>query len=99
MDKITTSIELDIETAAKWFATLTDDEMCRFFVAINKEMQKFGPLAVENQWCQLGGHLMECECSNEETRQMLRDWVYWMETKRSQPSRAEVEGLKSIIPL
>ena len=76
--KVTTEIELDIETAAKWFAGLDDDAMCRFLVAVAKEAEAFqgGP---ENQWYYLGGHLRNCECSTEGTREMLRRWVYWME--------------------
>lgn len=76
--RVTTDIELDIPTAAKWFAELSDDEMCGFLVAVAAEAQKY-PRDPDNQWYWLGGHLRNCKCSNEETREMLRRWVYWME--------------------
>ena len=78
MVEITTQINLDIETAAKWFASLDDDQMCRFLVAVAKEAESFSGNA-DNQWYYLGGHLKSCECSTESAREMIRKWVYWME--------------------
>jgi hypothetical protein len=76
--KVTTEIELDIDTAAKWFAALNDDEMCRFLVAVARESQAY-PSNPDNQWYYLGGHLRNCECSTEDARQMVKSWAYWME--------------------
>lgn len=76
--KVTTEINLDIETAAKWFAGLDDDEMCRFLVAVAREAQAY-PSDPDNQWYYLGGHLKYCQCSTEDTREMIRRWAYWME--------------------
>ena len=78
MIKVTTEIELDIETAAVWFAQLDDDAMCKFLVAVAAEAYKF-PSDPDNQWYYLGGHLRNCACSNDETREMIRRWNYWME--------------------
>ena len=76
--KVTTEIELDIETAAKWFASLDDDEMCRFLVAVVKEAQSFR-CGAGSQWYYLGGHLKNCKCSTDDAREMIRSWHYWME--------------------
>lgn len=76
--KVTTEIELDIETAAKWFCNLDDDAMCKFLVAVAAEA-KLWPASADNQWYYLGGHLKNCGCSTEDARQMVRDWAHWME--------------------
>jgi hypothetical protein len=76
--RVTTEIELDVDTAAKWFASLDDDDMCRFLVAVAAEAAKY-PVDPDNQWYYLGGHLRNCECSNEQTRDMLRAWVHHMD--------------------
>jgi hypothetical protein len=76
---VTTEIDLDIGTAAKWFAGLDDDEMCRFLVAVAEEAKSY-PRSADNQWYYLGGHLRNCECSTEEAREMIRAWAHYMET-------------------
>ncbi len=80
---VTTKIELDISTAAKWFAALNDDEMCNFLVAVAEEAKEFSGNS-DNQWYYLGGHLKNCECSTNEAREMIRSWVYWMEHSNHQ---------------
>ena len=76
--RVTTDITLDIETAAKWFAALDDDQMAKFLVAVAAEAQKY-PGNPDNQWYSLGGHLRNCECSTEDAREMIRAWAHWME--------------------
>ncbi len=76
--KVTTEIELDVETAAKWFANLDDDEMCRFLVAVARIAETY-PCNPDNQWYSLGGHLKNCSCSTEGARDMVKAWAYWME--------------------
>lgn len=76
--KITTTINLDIETGAKWFAALDDDQMCKFLVAVAEEAKSFGGNP-DNQWYYLGGHLRNCECSTDDAREMIRSWHHWME--------------------
>lgn len=71
-------IDLTIEDAAKWFCSLGDDEMADFLIRVEAESRKFEGMP-ETQWAYLGGHLRNCECSNEETRDMLRSWVWHME--------------------
>lgn len=75
---ITTEITLDVPTAAKWFAQLNDDEMAEFLTAVAAEAQNY-PSDPGNQWYYLGGHLRNCECVTEETREMIRSWAHWME--------------------
>ena len=74
---VTTKIDLDIDTAAKWFANLDDDQMCKFLVAVARESADFS--YPDRQWFYLGGHLRSCGCSTETAREMLRSWVYWMD--------------------
>lgn len=77
--QITTEIELDIETGAKWFAALDDDQMCKFLVAVAEEAKSFSG-SPDNQWYYLGGHLRNCDCSTKEAREMIRSWAHFMET-------------------
>ena len=76
--KVTSEIELDIATAAKWFAALDDDEMCKFLVAVAEEANAYKGRP-DTQWYYLGGHLKSCECSTEDAREMIRSWAYWLE--------------------
>lgn len=78
MIKVTTEIELDIETAAKWFAGLDDDQMCQFLVIVADEAEKY-PSDPDNQWYFLGGHLRNCLCSTDAARGMVKSWAYWAE--------------------
>lgn len=75
---VTTEIDLSIEAAAKWFAALSDDDMCAFLVAVAKEANSY-PSDPDNQWYYLGGHLRNCDCSTEAAREMVRRWAYWMD--------------------
>lgn len=76
--QITTEIDLDIETAAKWFAHLTDDEMCKFIVIVADEAEKW-PHGPDNQWYYLGGHLRNCPCSTDAAREMIKSWAHWID--------------------
>lgn len=74
---ITTEIDLDIATGAKWFSGLTDDQMAEFFIAVEKESRDW-PGFPDTMWCYLGKHLAECECSSANVRDMLRSIVAYM---------------------
>jgi hypothetical protein len=74
----TVHIDLSIEEAARWFANLDDDQMCRFLVAVAQEAEQF-PGGPDNQWYYLGGHLRHCACASESARDMIRAWAHWME--------------------
>lgn len=74
-----TTIDLSVEVAAQWFCGLTDDEQCRFFVAVAK-ITKDWPDGGDGQWYHLGGHLKNCECSTDEARGMIRALARYMET-------------------
>jgi hypothetical protein len=76
---ITTEVDLDIETAAKWFAGLTDDEWCKFFVAVSNETALWSPHAEGTMYWATGRHLATCECSTDDARAMLHDIVKAME--------------------
>ncbi len=90
--KVTTEIELDIETAAKWFAGLDDDEMARFLVAVAEEARSY-PGDPDNQWHYLGGHLANCECSTEEAREMVKRWAYYIDhSDHGKAARKEKEA-------
>ena len=78
---VTTEIELDIETAAKWFANLDDDQMCRFLVAVAKEAEAY-PGSPDDQWYYLGGHLRYCHCSTDAAREMVKAWAHWAENSK-----------------
>lgn len=76
--RVTTQVEvaLDLETAAKWFSGLSDDEMCKFFVLVADEAERWprnlmnvGP---EMMWYFVGGHLRNCTCSTDAAREMIR---------------------------
>lgn len=75
--RVTTDIELDIQVAAKWFAGLDDDEMCKFLVEVAKEAARWSS-PPDNQWYYLGGHLRNCKCSTPEAREMIEAWHHWM---------------------
>lgn len=72
-------IELNIETAAKWFSGLSDDEMCQFLVIVADEMERCGPDNRDRMWWALGGHLRNCKCSTENAREMIRSWAHYLE--------------------
>jgi hypothetical protein len=75
---VTTKIDLDIPTAAKWFASLDDDQMCRFLVAVAAEAETY-PGNPDNQWYFLGGHLRNCQCSTPAAREMVKSWAHWID--------------------
>ena len=76
---VTTEIDLSIEVAAKWFCGLDDDLMARFLDAVATEAQSFTG-SPDNQWYYLGGHLKNCACIQDHTREMIRSWAHFMET-------------------
>lgn len=69
--EIKSKITLDIETAAKWFAALNDDEQSRFFVAVAAEMDEW-PGGADGQLYHIGGHLKNCACSTDSAREWIQ---------------------------
>jgi hypothetical protein len=59
--KVTTEIELDIDTAAKWFAHLSDDEMCRFLVAVAEEAGKWPMTGLLRRWKHIASFATDAE--------------------------------------
>lgn len=76
--ELRTKVEVTVEVLAEVFCALDDDQMCKFFVEVHRRASEVP--AFDNQWYYLGGHLRSCECSNEGTREMLRNIVQHMET-------------------
>lgn len=76
--EMTSQVDITVDLLAKVFVHLDDDQMCRFFVEVHRQAEKVGQ-KYDNQWYYLGGHLRNCECSNEGTREMLRNIVHWMD--------------------
>jgi hypothetical protein len=71
-------IDLDVKTAAKWFANLSDDDMAQFLIEVAEESKKY-PSDPDNQWYYLGGHLRNCSCSTDDARDMVKSWAYWID--------------------
>ena len=69
---VTTEIDLDIETAAKWFANLADDQMAQFLVGVAAEAANY-PRSPDNQWYYLGKRLREEGA--QEAREMVQQWA------------------------
>ena len=76
--EMTSIVDVTPEVLAKVFCALDDDQMCKFFVEVHRLASEVPTF--DNQWYYLGGHLRNCECSNEGTREMLRNIVRYMET-------------------
>lgn len=77
-------VELDAEAAAQWFWAASDEAQADFFVAVERISREdcarlgknFGP---SMQWLYMIGHLNTCQCSNPETREMIRQWASMIE--------------------
>jgi hypothetical protein len=67
-----TQIDLDMETAAQWFAHLTDEQQADFFVAVAK-ISSTWPYGGGSQWWYVGRHLRDCSCSTDEARELVRE--------------------------
>lgn len=76
--EMTSTVDVTVEVLADVFCALDDDQMCKFFVEVHRRASEVPTF--DNQWYYLGGHLRNCECSNEGTREMLRNIVQHMET-------------------
>lgn len=71
--KVTTIVELDVETAALWFSELDDDTQAKFFVEVAKRSLAWPRHAAMHQWYLIGSHLKNCECATEEAREIIRE--------------------------
>ena len=67
----TTKIRLDVETVAKWFSGLSDEQQADFFIEVAKLAQAW-PGHGNDQWWFVGRHLRTCSCSTDEAREMVR---------------------------
>ena len=68
---VTTEVELDVETAAKWFSGLSDERQAQFFVEVAKAAKSWdGP--PDMQWNYVAGHLVNCKCSTDDARSLIK---------------------------
>lgn len=85
MDKRTVEIDLNIEECAEWFASISDDDQARFFVAVARIAKEMFPVRPESQWLAIGNHLATCECSTPEGRDMIESIKYGMDHPWTKP--------------
>ena len=76
---VTTEIPLDVETAAKWFWGLSDEDQAQFLIEVDRISRADVGYGASTQWSYMIGHLQTCECSNDDARQMVRDWASYLE--------------------
>jgi len=68
----TTQIELSIDSAAAWFAGLTDDQQAQFLCKVAEIAEAWPAGSALSQWWNIGSHLRTCRCSTESGREMVR---------------------------
>lgn len=78
-------IDLTIEECADWFASITDDDQARFFVAVARIAAETYSSRPEAQWLAIGNHLATCECSSAEGRDMIESIKYGMDNPWTKP--------------
>lgn len=70
----TVTIDLDIKTAAKWFSALSDEQQADFFVEVAEAAKQW---KCQGRWGYqfwlTGRHLRDCDCSNDDARQLIRE--------------------------
>lgn len=72
---VTHEIDLDVETVARWFCGLSDEDQAQLFIDINRVAYEVMQENSETQWYYMCKHLSTCKCSNADTRDMLRYWA------------------------
>lgn len=85
---VTTEVDLDVETGARWFAGLDDEQQVQFFKAVAKESESW-PHIPDLQWCNVGRHLAQCECSSDGARELIRSLAGHMDYYTSHPEETE----------
>lgn len=68
---VTTEVELDVVTAATWFAGISDEQQAQFFVEVAKVARTWGG-SPEIQWGYVAGHLVKCPCSTDDARSLIK---------------------------
>jgi hypothetical protein len=61
--------------AHKWFWGLSDEDQAQFLIEIERISRADVGSSANTQWYYMIGHLKTCECSNENARQMVKDWA------------------------
>jgi hypothetical protein len=77
----TVEIELSIETAAQFFAGLSDNEQAQFFIEVARIATEtyVGGYGPREQWYRIGSHLKNCKCSTDEARQIVHELANGLE--------------------
>lgn len=66
---VKTTIDLDIKTAAQWFADMMDEDQAQFFIEVGKLSKDWPNL--NQQWWYVGRHLRDCDCSTPEAKDII----------------------------
>jgi hypothetical protein len=83
---VTRTFEIDItaKEAAEWFCGVSDEDQAQFLIEVERISREWHPNA-DGQWWYMCGHLQECGCSNEETREMVRTWAHYLDPRDPPP--------------
>lgn len=68
---ITTEIEIDLATCAKWFSALDDEQQAQFFIEVANISKTWGGCGAWSQFYRVGSHLKTCGCSTDEAREIV----------------------------
>lgn len=71
-------VSITIEKLAELFCDLDDDGMAKFFVAVAAKAETWEKPA-DFQWAFVAEHLVTCECSSHDAREMIRSLAYHLE--------------------
>ena len=68
------TITIDLESAAEWFANLSDEQQADFFVAVAEASKKWECQGRwQSQYWLVGRHLRTCSCSTDDARDLVRE--------------------------
>ena len=81
--KLTVDLELTPAQLAFAFSEMSDEQQAQFFIDVALLVRAWpDPIARQLQAMEIGKHLAECSCSNEDARTFVRDIVEGMESYR-----------------
>ncbi len=71
--KIMAEVVLTPLTLAEAFCGMNDEDQAQFFIECTAIMGRWGSAARSNQAYYIGGHLRTCTCSNDDTRNLVKE--------------------------
>lgn len=78
--KLSVDLALTPAQLAYAFSEMSDEEQAQFFIDVALLVRAWpDPIARQLQAMEIGKHLRECSCSNDDARQFVRDIVDGME--------------------